>query len=111
MTDEQHEQLLLAVFEHYGMPEPRYGEHPMRCPAHDDRVASASVNRRKGVWHCHACGAGGGAAAIVMAKEGIGFKEASAFLNGMTGISEMPSQRAPRKASKRWVPPHMRSAV
>ena len=109
MDDEQRELELLAVMEHYSMPTPRYGEHPMRCPAHDDRVASASVNRRKGLWHCHACGAGGGAAAIVMAVEGVGFKEAAGFIAGITGTSPTvePKVRAPRR-SKRWIPPRAR---
>ncbi|MCC7106273.1 MAG: hypothetical protein IT307_14120, partial [Chloroflexi bacterium] len=31
------------------------------CPAHDDHEPSASWNPAKGVWHCHACAAGGGA--------------------------------------------------
>lgn len=30
-------------------------ERPFRCPAHDDHLASASVNVVKGVWFCHAC--------------------------------------------------------
>jgi hypothetical protein len=31
------------------------------CFAHDDHNPSANWNAVKGVWHCHACGAGGGA--------------------------------------------------
>jgi CHC2 zinc finger len=31
------------------------------CPSHDDRNPSARWNREKAVWHCDACGAGGGA--------------------------------------------------
>ena len=34
-------------------------ERPFRCPSHDDRQASASVNVLKGVWFCHACQAKG----------------------------------------------------
>ena len=32
------------------------------CPAHDDEHPSASWNPTKGVWHCFACGTGGGEA-------------------------------------------------
>ncbi len=32
-----------------------------RCPAHEDHDPSARWNRDKAVWHCDACGAGGGA--------------------------------------------------
>lgn len=30
-------------------------ERPFRCPKHDDRNASASVNVLKGVWYCYVC--------------------------------------------------------
>jgi hypothetical protein len=32
-----------------------------QCPAHDDHSPSARWNQKKAVWHCDACGAGGGA--------------------------------------------------
>lgn len=35
-------------------------ENPVRCPLHDDRVASMSINLRKGTWNCFGCGKGGG---------------------------------------------------
>ncbi len=39
---------------------PNREENPIRCPLHDDRRASASVNLRKGVWNCQGCGSKGG---------------------------------------------------
>lgn len=39
---------------------PNREENPIRCPLHDDRHASASVNLRKGVWNCQGCGSSGG---------------------------------------------------
>jgi len=38
MDEEASEAELLAVFDHYNLPEPRYGEHPMKCPVHGDKV-------------------------------------------------------------------------
>lgn len=36
------------------------GEGKCRCPLHDDKAPSFSVNAEKGTWHCHAgCGGGG----------------------------------------------------
>lgn len=106
---------LVAVFEHYGFPEPRYGEHPMKCPAHDDRVASASVNRGKGLWHCHACGAGGNAISLVAARENLEYQEAKAYMEGLLGRSMAQSgalQGVRRKRSAgRWVPPSLRRAM
>lgn len=34
-------------------------ERPFRCEAHDDTMASASVNVVKMIWYCHACHASG----------------------------------------------------
>lgn len=34
-------------------------ERPFRCPVHEDKNASASVNVLKGVWFCYACQARG----------------------------------------------------
>ena len=49
-------------FESYlGRLNPRgKGECSVRCPFHEDKRPSLSVNLTKGVWHCFAgCGAGG----------------------------------------------------
>ena len=81
------EQQLLAVFEHYGLPEPGYGERSIKCPAHDDRVPSASVNRQKGLWHCHACGAGGGPIALVQAMEQGSYEDARRMVESLSGSS------------------------
>lgn len=105
---------LLAVFDHYGLPTPRYGEHPMKCPVHDDRVASASVNRAKGLWHCHACGAGGDAVSLVAGRESMDYPEARATLSSILGRpvgQQRPSQGVRRKRNQRWVPPALRGAV
>ena len=108
--EEFYEQQLLSVFAHYDLPEPRYGEHPMRCPVHDDRVASASVNRSKGLWFCHACGAGGTATDMVMAVEQMSYIEATAFLDGLTGSRRRPGVRPTGKKHRlnRWIPPALR---
>lgn len=38
----------------------RSGERLYRCPWHDDTTASLSINRERGVFHCHAgCASGG----------------------------------------------------
>lgn len=115
MNDEDAEARLLAVFDHYDLPEPRYGEHPMKCPVHDDRVASASVNRGKGLWHCHACGAGGNAVSLVAARENLEYRDAAAWVDGLTGAStaqQRSLQGVRRKRSAgRWVPPALRSVI
>lgn len=109
--DEELENLLLAVFTHYGLPEPGYGERAFKCPVHGDKVASGSVNRSKGVWFCHACGARGTAVEMVMALEHMTFAEAMNFTSHLAGYTEprrgsRPSTR--RKSMTRWIPPALR---
>jgi len=105
--DDVLEAQLLAVFDHYDIPEPRFGEHPLRCPIHDDRVASASVNRGRGVWFCHACGRGGTAVHLVMERESMDFCTALAFVAGMTGLTP-PTAVRPKRRVGRWIPPRLR---
>ena len=35
------------------------GEGLAHCPLHEDKHASLSVNRQRGLWFCHACADGG----------------------------------------------------
>ena len=39
----------------------RTGEQMVRCPFHDDRNPSLSLNLSKGLWKCHSCDKGGDA--------------------------------------------------
>jgi phage/plasmid primase-like uncharacterized protein len=114
MDDEVSEARLLAVLAHYSLPEPRYGEQPLKCPVHGDRVASASVNRGKGLWHCHACGAGGDAVSLVMALDSVDYRQAKGMVDGLVGGS-MPQQRAlqgaRRSSQTRWIPPRLRQGA
>jgi|DEB0MinimDraft_10_1074344.scaffolds.fasta_scaffold01950_13 hypothetical protein len=112
MNDEAMEQQLVAVFEHYNLPEPRYGEQPMLCPVHDDRTPSASVNRAKGLWHCHACGAGGGAIALVQAMEQGSYQDACSMVESLSGATTAPIRATPRRTGgRRWIPPKLRRAI
>lgn len=38
---------------------PHVQNQSIKCPMHDDRVASMSISLPKGVWYCWACGKGG----------------------------------------------------
>lgn len=106
------EQQLIAVFSHYDLPEPRYGEHPFKCPVHDDAHASASVNRDKGLWHCHACGAGGSAVNLIMAREQIEYPQAAKLLTSITGGASHRTRPASRsRRSGRWIPPSLRNSA
>lgn len=57
------------------------GEYRGLCPFHKESTPSFQVNRRKGLWHCFGCGAGGDVISFVMRREGIGFREALRLLS------------------------------
>ena len=48
----------------------------MKCPFHDDRHNSASATRDDNAFCCFACQIKGDGYAIIMAKEGVQFREA-----------------------------------
>lgn len=46
-----------------------------RCPFHDERTPSFSVNNAKGLYHCFGCGVGGNVIGFVREKQGLDFVE------------------------------------
>jgi len=98
----------------------------VRCPVHEDRSPSCSVQERKGVllWKCHACDAGGDALSLIAAVRGLSIKQdfravllEAARLGGLwqivdelEGRGEAPAPmpapiRAPEPESDREWPP------
>ena len=66
-----------VILEHYGARVPtRHGWFSMKCPFHEDRHNSASATRDENAFCCFACQIKGDGYAIIMAKEGVGFREA-----------------------------------
>ena len=51
-----------------------------RCPFHDERSPSFSVNSAKGLYHCFGCGVGGDVISFVRAKYALDFIESVEFL-------------------------------
>lgn len=105
-----------AVLEHYGadvVPD-GHGWRAMRCPFHDDRNASASVNVEEGVFTCHACGTGGDSLSVIGLVEGVPFLLAVAYAKANLEWEqpEAPSGRtrnkARRRVGRRWRPPGRR---
>ena len=114
MEESQMEEMMVAVLRHYGFREPGWGERSIRCPVHDETHPSASINRQKGLFNCHACGASGNAANIVMMREGLDFKGALEFIEelGVNVKSRPPLGRAPQRGrGHRWVPPSLRGTA
>jgi len=71
--------------------------HAARCPFHDDKSPSMSVNLERQVWYCHACGFGGSVIDMEMRRTGTGIKDAMRNLADAAGIKD---DRADGKAHK-----------
>lgn len=104
---------LSATLDHYNISVGRGLEAPIKCPSHDDAHASASANLSRGVWFCHACGAGGSALHVIMAQESCDLSAARERLAAIVeGIEfEAPAQRrvtTRRKGKSKWTPPRLR---
>ena len=68
---------ITTILEYYGAVVPtRGGWAKLKCPFHDDSHASAAVNLKDNIFKCHGCQYKGDAYAIIMLKEGVGFREA-----------------------------------
>lgn len=62
-----------------------------RCPFHQEKTPSFSVNPGKGFYKCFGCGKGGNAFSFVMETEGLSFPEAVRRLAEFTGM-QVPEQ-------------------
>ena len=51
-----------------------------KCPWHEDKEPSLSVDREKGLYHCFGCGESGDAVSLVQKVRGVGFREALEYL-------------------------------
>src|SRR4029077_11856792 len=58
-----------------------------RCPFHQERTPSFSVNREMGVFKCFGCGVGGDVFKFVMLTEGLSYPEAIRKLAARVGIT------------------------
>lgn len=57
------------------------------CPVHDDKHASCSVDKSKGLWNCKTCGASGNIFDLYMAARGVDFATALHDLEARAGIA------------------------
>ncbi len=57
-----------------------------RCPFHNEKTPSFSVNRKKQLYHCFGCGAGGDAISFLMEYNHLDFVEAVEDLASFAGL-------------------------
>lgn len=72
------------------------GRYVGRCPFHDDRSPSMSVNPQLGIYKCFACGAGGDVFKFIMEHEKQDFKSAVQWVAEVSGFP-LPSLDQPEK--------------
>lgn len=81
---------IAVILEHYGaaMVPLRARWAPMKCPFHEDRSASASVNRDAGKFKCFACDLNGDGFDLIEWKEGFNdFARTVSFAEELSGRS------------------------
>ena len=75
-----------------------------KCPFHDDRKPSMSVNVEKEVYNCHGCGAEGDAVTYLMDKRGLSQKEALREVKGeMHSTQPKPRKKESRPSRPYWI--------
>jgi DNA primase len=89
---------IVRLFEHFGVRLEKKGKsHIGRCPWHDDKTPSLSVDKEKGLYNCFGCGESGDHFSLVMKMKGCDFKCALTFLKGMAGKVDIPPSRTVAK--------------
>src|SRR5512139_2306263 len=105
---------IVKILNHYEFnldPDMECWWQPVRCEFHGERTASASVNTELGLYVCHSCDMSGRAEHIIMKKEGIGYREACARAESITGVSSSSVQSSRRPGSRLSGRPKDRSGV
>ena len=97
---------IVDLIRSYGVDlEQKGGSWMGRCPFHEDKNPSLSVDRSKGLFNCFGCGAGGDVFDFVMQKQGIEFKEALSLLKGNPQTPAVSAKASLRLKSKEAQPP------
>jgi DNA primase len=72
-----------------------------RCPFHEERTPSFSVNPDRKLFHCFGCGKGGDLIGFVRETEGLDFAEAVEWLADRAGVQLEYEESSPRADASR----------
>ena len=72
-----------------------------RCPFHDEKTPSFSVNPDKQFYYCFGCGAGGNAIGFVMDYDNVDFPQAVETLAHTAGLEVPREQTTPQQEAQR----------
>ena len=77
---------IISLFTSFGVKLEQKGKsHSGKCPFHDDKTPSLSVDRGKGLFNCFGCGESGDVFDLVMKMKGVEFKESLIYLKEYSG--------------------------
>ena len=95
---------IVGLFEHFGVQLDKKGKSYLgKCPWHEDKTPSLSVDKVKGLYNCFGCGESGDQFSLVEKMRGCDFKEALKFLKGLAGkVDVKPAGK--KKAKERPQP-------
>jgi CHC2 zinc finger/Protein of unknown function (DUF3631) len=82
---------------------PQRKEVPFRCPFHQDRTASGSVNLKDGTWYCHTCKVGGGIFAFEKRLNGSSNRECWDRICAIIGRPNPNGHQASRPSTPRTI--------
>jgi DNA primase len=77
------------------------GRFSGRCPFHEERTPSFSVDADQKLYHCFGCQVGGDPFTFVQEAEGLPFKEALEWLAQRYGVELAVDEEDPREAERR----------
>jgi hypothetical protein len=77
---------IVRLFEHFGVTLAKKGKSfSGKCPWHDDRSPSLSVDRDKGLYNCFGCGESGDIFTLTEKMKGLNFRESVTYLKDFAG--------------------------
>ena len=96
---------IITLFREFGVELKQKGKSwTGRCPWHDDKSPSLSVDRDKGLYNCFGCGEAGDVVTLVEKLKGVTFKDALKFLQQHVCVVQVPKTPEPRTQDKQELP-------
>ena len=71
------------------------------CPFHEEKSASMSIDRARGLYHCFGCGKGGDLFSFVQETQGLDFREALELLARKAGVTLTEEPGAAQRRGRR----------
>jgi DNA primase len=96
---------IVALFAEFGVELKQKGKnYTGRCPWHEDKTPSLSVDREKGLYNCFGCGESGDVVTLVEKMKRLPFKDALKFLQQHVGAVQVPKTSEPRRQEEQELP-------